>query len=322
MVSAGCTGATAWKDSPPSEHPERGLRFRGPSRYRQSPRVSSVAPGGARPSCRKTWHLWHRALYFRLGSWWIISILLRRFGRTTSRGGFTPNRRVHYRAAGASRQTAKTIELPEKVYWGSSRTHSFPEAMSSGTKMICRDPPMYNPGCSGIRERNRDSHEARNAYFRQWTDAWNYGSGAGSFIGSRNQNEFFYCRQKTDGARSSRAGRRCALRGALDRQSFFDACVPLGEKPELEYARQEIEEAQKLIGELAHADKLFRPMGGGGVIGPHLLSRAAQQFLQAGKYTCVLWSSVPGDWKDQDGWVNHACRTSKNAIGVLWRCTM
>jgi peptidoglycan/xylan/chitin deacetylase (PgdA/CDA1 family) len=80
--------------------------------------------------------------------------------------------------------------------------------------------------------------------------------------------------------------------------------VPLGEKPELEYARQEIEEAQNLIGELAHADKLFRPMGGGGVIGPHLLSRAAQHFLQAGKYTCVLWSSVPGDWKDQDGWVD------------------
>jgi hypothetical protein len=26
--------------------------------------------------------------------------------------------------------------------------------------------------------------------------------------------------------------------------------------------------------------------------------------LQAGKYTCVLWSSVPGDWKDQDGWVD------------------
>jgi hypothetical protein len=72
----------------------------------------------------------------------------------------------------------------------------------------------------------------------------------------------------------------------------------------LEYARQEIEEAQELIGELAHADKLFRPMGGGGLIGPHLLSRAAQQILQAGRYTCVLWSSVPGDWKDQDGWVD------------------
>lgn len=79
--------------------------------------------------------------------------------------------------------------------------------------------------------------------------------------------------------------------------------LPLGENPSAEYARREIEETQSLIGELAHADKLFRPMGGGGVIGPHLLSRAALDCLQAGEYTCVLWSSVPGDWKDQDGWV-------------------
>jgi len=80
--------------------------------------------------------------------------------------------------------------------------------------------------------------------------------------------------------------------------------VPLGEKTDADYARREIEETQNLIGELAHADKLFRPMGGGGLIGAHLLSRAALQVLQTGKYTCVLWSSVPGDWKDQDGWVD------------------
>jgi peptidoglycan-N-acetylglucosamine deacetylase len=84
----------------------------------------------------------------------------------------------------------------------------------------------------------------------------------------------------------------------------FTHSVPLGEKPDAEYARREIEETQNLIGELAHADKLFRPMGGGGSIGPHLLSRAALRLLQMGKYSCVLWSSVPGDWKDQDGWVD------------------
>jgi peptidoglycan/xylan/chitin deacetylase (PgdA/CDA1 family) len=80
--------------------------------------------------------------------------------------------------------------------------------------------------------------------------------------------------------------------------------APLGEKTDTEYARREIEETQNLIGELAHADKLFRPMGGGGRIGPHLLSRAALQILHEGKYTCVLWSSVPGDWKDQDRWID------------------
>jgi peptidoglycan-N-acetylglucosamine deacetylase len=78
----------------------------------------------------------------------------------------------------------------------------------------------------------------------------------------------------------------------------------LGEKTDAEYARREIEETQNLIGELTHVDKLFRPVGGGGSIGPHLLSRAALKLLQRGKYTCVLWSSVPGDWKDQKGWVD------------------
>jgi peptidoglycan-N-acetylglucosamine deacetylase len=91
--------------------------------------------------------------------------------------------------------------------------------------------------------------------------------------------------------------------------------VPLGENPDAEFTRREIEETQNLIGELAHADKLFRPMGCGGVIGPHLLSRAAQQLLRAGKYTCVLWSSVPGDWKDQAGWVD---RCVEEVTGRDW----
>jgi peptidoglycan-N-acetylglucosamine deacetylase len=80
--------------------------------------------------------------------------------------------------------------------------------------------------------------------------------------------------------------------------------MPLGEKPEAEYAQREIEETQRLIGELSHPDKLFRPMGDGGRIGRHLLSPAGMQLLQMNKYTCVLWSSVPGDWRDQEGWVD------------------
>jgi peptidoglycan/xylan/chitin deacetylase (PgdA/CDA1 family) len=83
----------------------------------------------------------------------------------------------------------------------------------------------------------------------------------------------------------------------------FTHTVPLGEKPDAEYARQEIEETQNLIAEFAHPDKLFRPRGSG-LIGPHLLSNSALRLLQVGRYTCVLWSSVPGDWKDQNGWVD------------------
>src|SRR5579871_183605 len=79
--------------------------------------------------------------------------------------------------------------------------------------------------------------------------------------------------------------------------------APLGKNRDANFAQREIDEAQKLIGPLSHADKWFRPMGGGGMIGPHLLSHAALELLQTEKYSCVLWTSVPGDWKDQQRWV-------------------
>lgn len=82
--------------------------------------------------------------------------------------------------------------------------------------------------------------------------------------------------------------------------------TPLGDDPDADYARREIDEAQALIGDLAHDRRWFRPAGGGGHIGPHLFSPAAADILRAGGYTCVLWSSVPRDWEDPVGWVDTA----------------
>jgi peptidoglycan-N-acetylglucosamine deacetylase len=118
------------------------------------------------------------------------------------------------------------------------------------------------------------------------------------------QTTFFVIGEKFANADGRALAMRARSEGHWIGNRSFTHSVPLGEKLDAKYARQEIEETQNLLGELSHADKLFRPMGGGGRIGPHLLSRAALQLLQAGKYTCVLWSSVPGDWKDQGGWVN------------------
>lgn len=50
----------------------------------------------------------------------------------------------------------------------------------------------------------------------------------------------------------------------------------------------------------------FRPFGGGGVLGPHLLSPAAVAWLAAHQHSCVLWNCVPGDWRDPVGWVDVA----------------
>ena len=61
-----------------------------------------------------------------------------------------------------------------------------------------------------------------------------------------------------------------------------------------------------MLGDLAHERRFFRPFGGGGLIGPHLLSGAAVDLLCEGAYTCVLWNSVPRDWEDPVGWVDTA----------------
>lgn len=79
--------------------------------------------------------------------------------------------------------------------------------------------------------------------------------------------------------------------------------VALGDRPERGYAVSEIEGAQARIGGLSHAEKLFRPYGNSGLLGPHLLSRAALDHLVAQNYRTVIWNNVPGDWRDPAGWV-------------------
>ena len=42
------------------------------------------------------------------------------------------------------------------------------------------------------------------------------------------------------------------------------------------------------------------------MLGKHLLHPAVVEKLIAGGYTCVLWNSVPGDFRDPDGWLERA----------------
>ncbi|MFH5924753.1 polysaccharide deacetylase family protein [Roseomonas xinghualingensis] len=82
---------------------------------------------------------------------------------------------------------------------------------------------------------------------------------------------------------------------------------PLGLAPDdAAIAEAEIVRTQELIGDLSHPDRLFRPQGGGGALGHHLLSHAALDHLAHGRFTCVLWNAVPGDFRDPDGWVERA----------------
>jgi peptidoglycan/xylan/chitin deacetylase (PgdA/CDA1 family) len=83
----------------------------------------------------------------------------------------------------------------------------------------------------------------------------------------------------------------------------FTHSVALGDRPDPDYAAHEIGNTQRTIADLSHSNKLFRPYGNSGLIGPHLLSRAAIAYLLANEFQTVLWNSVPGDWKDATGWV-------------------
>ena len=122
-------------------------------------------------------------------------------------------------------------------------------------------------------------------------------------LGDRKLRATFFivgCDLLRDGARE--LARRAAAEGHWIGNHTMTHSVQLGDADDAA-ARAEIAEAQALLGDLAHPDRLFRPYGGGGVLGRRLLSRAALQELESGRYTCVLWNSVPRDWDDPDGWV-------------------
>jgi peptidoglycan-N-acetylglucosamine deacetylase len=82
--------------------------------------------------------------------------------------------------------------------------------------------------------------------------------------------------------------------------------IELGASQDPDAPRREIEEAQSALAGFAHPDRLFRPYGAGGVLGPRLLSPGAVKHLCDGGYTCVLWNSVPRDWEDPSGWPERA----------------
>jgi peptidoglycan-N-acetylglucosamine deacetylase len=82
--------------------------------------------------------------------------------------------------------------------------------------------------------------------------------------------------------------------------------TPLGRVGDPAKSIAEIVEAQALIGELAHPDRLFRPFGGGGEIGQHLLNHAALDVIRQERMTCVLWNAIPRDWEDPRGWAEVA----------------
>ena len=71
-------------------------------------------------------------------------------------------------------------------------------------------------------------------------------------------------------------------------------------------AISEFDRTQQAIGPLVHPHRLFRPYGQGGNLDHRLLSRPVVEHLGVRQATIVLWSALPRDWQDPDGWVERA----------------
>lgn len=91
--------------------------------------------------------------------------------------------------------------------------------------------------------------------------------------------------------------------------------APLGLRGGAE-AVAEITEAEALLGPL-NTHRLFRPNGGGGALGAHLLNASALRHLRAARYTVVLWNAVPGDFRDPEGWPATALAQCRAATGPV-----
>ncbi len=117
---------------------------------------------------------------------------------------------------------------------------------------------------------------------------------------------FFVLGKQVATAAGRRLVERAHAEGHLLGNHTYTHEVPLGDDPRPDAPTREIAATQVLLDEVAAGARRFRPFGGGGAIGPHLLSPAAVEHLCAGGFTCVLWNSVPRDWIEPEAWAARA----------------
>lgn len=96
-------------------------------------------------------------------------------------------------------------------------------------------------------------------------------------------------------------------------RQFGDMAAPID-------AVDEIDRTQTLLGDLAGPERFFRPYGRGGTLDRRLLNGVAVEHLKAQAFTMALWTCVPRDWEDPDGWQGRAlaeCAASPWPVVVL-----
>lgn len=76
----------------------------------------------------------------------------------------------------------------------------------------------------------------------------------------------------------------------------------LGMMDDQDAAVEEIRQTESLIAHLTKG-KLFRPVGNGGQLGPHMFSARTWDYLGEQGYDCILWNSLARDWEREENWV-------------------
>ena len=71
-------------------------------------------------------------------------------------------------------------------------------------------------------------------------------------------------------------------------------------------AKSEFDRTQEALGPLVHPRRFFRPYGQGGNLDQRLFSRPVLDHISGKRATIVLWSALPHDWEDEEGWVDRA----------------
>jgi peptidoglycan-N-acetylglucosamine deacetylase len=130
---------------------------------------------------------------------------------------------------------------------------------------------------------------------------------------------FFVMGRKANTAAGAALVRRASECGHRIGNHTYSHTTPLGELDRVT-ALAEFEKTEAALAWLVQPHRYFRPYGRQGKLGPHLLHPAVVKKLEAGRYTCVLWNCVPGDWRDPHAWVARAidqCRSHPWCLVVL-----
>jgi peptidoglycan/xylan/chitin deacetylase (PgdA/CDA1 family) len=100
-------------------------------------------------------------------------------------------------------------------------------------------------------------------------------------------------------------GRRCVEQGHRLGGHTWTHAVQFGAADDT-VVSDELDRTRAVVDDVGGDGLLFRPYGAGGLIDDRLMSPFGASTLCSQGYTCVLWNVLPGDWRDRDGWVDHA----------------